>query len=147
MRKKFNHRTGAEVERAAQDAIGRQLRGMYSELMSQPLPESLISALRAIEGAEAYSLHLWKKICAVRPKSALAWERRRRLKPALYLMLGALLSCMGSWFLYRHFLFADALDPRFAGASGAILIGGVLLLIAGRGRLALSAERVLGGPN
>jgi hypothetical protein len=42
----------AQVERAAQDRIGRQLRTMYSALVRQPLPEKLLATLRAIDDAE-----------------------------------------------------------------------------------------------
>ena len=40
------------IDRAAQVAIGHQLRSMYSELLSQPLPEKLLSTLLAIEQAD-----------------------------------------------------------------------------------------------
>jgi Anti-sigma factor NepR len=40
------------IDRAAQVAIGHQLRSMYSELLSQPLPEKLLSTLLAIQQAE-----------------------------------------------------------------------------------------------
>jgi hypothetical protein len=40
------------IDRAAQAAIGRQLRSMYSELLSQPLPEKLLSTLLAIQQAQ-----------------------------------------------------------------------------------------------
>jgi Anti-sigma factor NepR len=38
----------AQIGRAAQDRIGRQLRAMYSELIRQPLPERLLSTLNSI---------------------------------------------------------------------------------------------------
>ena len=40
------------IDRAAQAAIGHQLRSMYSELLSQPLPEKLLSTLLAIQQAQ-----------------------------------------------------------------------------------------------
>ena len=40
------------IARATQVAIGHQLRSMYSELLSQPLPEKLLSTLLAIQQAE-----------------------------------------------------------------------------------------------
>ena len=40
------------VDRAARVAIGHQLRAMYSELLSRPLPEKLLSTLLAIEQAD-----------------------------------------------------------------------------------------------
>jgi len=40
------------IDRAAQVEIGHQLRSMYSELLSQPLPEKLLSTLLAIQQAE-----------------------------------------------------------------------------------------------
>jgi hypothetical protein len=49
---KAKHPTKARVDRVAQDMIGRQLRAMYSELLREPLPETLLSTLRAIERAE-----------------------------------------------------------------------------------------------
>jgi hypothetical protein len=39
-------------DRAAQAAIGHQLRSMYSGLLSQPLPEKLLSTLLAIQQAQ-----------------------------------------------------------------------------------------------
>ena len=42
----------AEIGRAAQDLIGRQLRAMYSELVRQPLPNRLLTTLNAIRVAE-----------------------------------------------------------------------------------------------
>jgi Anti-sigma factor NepR len=46
-----NPTTKAQLERAAQDRIGRQLRTMYSALVRQPLPEKLLATLRAIDDA------------------------------------------------------------------------------------------------
>jgi len=40
------------IGRAAQAAIGHQLRSMYSELLSHPLPEKLLSTLLAIQQAQ-----------------------------------------------------------------------------------------------
>ena len=40
------------IDRAAQAAIGHQLRSMYSELLGQPLPEKLLSTLLAIQQAQ-----------------------------------------------------------------------------------------------
>jgi hypothetical protein len=40
------------IDRAAQAAIGHQLRSMYSELLSQPLPEKLLLTLLAIQQAQ-----------------------------------------------------------------------------------------------
>jgi hypothetical protein len=46
------HPRKAHVDRATQDLIGCQLRTMYSELLAQPLPEKLLSALLAVQDAE-----------------------------------------------------------------------------------------------
>lgn len=40
------------IDRAAQATIGHQLRSMYSELLSQPLPDKLLLTLLAIQPAE-----------------------------------------------------------------------------------------------
>jgi Anti-sigma factor NepR len=52
MSKNPNHPRKAQVDRAAQDRIGRQLRAMYSDLAKQPVPEKLLATLRAFEEAE-----------------------------------------------------------------------------------------------
>jgi hypothetical protein len=56
MSKNSNRSTKPQVERAAQDHIGRQLRTMYSALVRQPLPDKLLAALRAIDEAEIGSM-------------------------------------------------------------------------------------------
>jgi hypothetical protein len=56
MSKNPNRSTKPQVERAAQDHIGWQLRTMYSALVRQPLPEKLLATLRAIEEAESGSM-------------------------------------------------------------------------------------------
>jgi hypothetical protein len=40
------------INRTAQAAIGHQLRAMYSDLVMQPLPEKLLTTLRAMQKAE-----------------------------------------------------------------------------------------------
>jgi Anti-sigma factor NepR len=40
------------LDRNTQELIGRQMRAMYSELVRQPLPEKLLSTLRAIPDAD-----------------------------------------------------------------------------------------------
>jgi Anti-sigma factor NepR len=52
MSKNPNHPRKAQVDRVAQDRIGRQLRAMYSDLLKQPVPDKLLATLRAFEEAE-----------------------------------------------------------------------------------------------
>jgi hypothetical protein len=52
MSKNPKHPRKGQIDRAAQDLIGDQLRAMYSDLLSQPLPDKLLSTFRKIEKAE-----------------------------------------------------------------------------------------------
>jgi Anti-sigma factor NepR len=52
MSKDPKHPGKGHVDRATQDLIGHQLRAMYSDLLSQPLPEKIASTLRTIGKAE-----------------------------------------------------------------------------------------------
>jgi hypothetical protein len=49
MSKRPKHPGKAQVDRAAQELIGRQLRAMYSQLLREPVPEALLTTLRSIE--------------------------------------------------------------------------------------------------
>ena len=52
MTKKPRQPRKAQVGLAAQEAIGHQLRAMYSEIVRQPLPDTLLTSFRAIDEAE-----------------------------------------------------------------------------------------------
>jgi hypothetical protein len=53
MSKNPKHPKKGHVDRATQDLIGQELRAMYSDLLSRPLPEKILSTLRTIEAEEA----------------------------------------------------------------------------------------------
>ncbi len=42
-----------KIDRPMQDKIGQELRAMYEELLRQPLPDKLTSALRALNDVQS----------------------------------------------------------------------------------------------
>ena len=56
----------AYLDRATQDRIGRELRVIFAEPFQQPLPDTLLGALRAIQDAEKGV----NRECAAAPKLA-----------------------------------------------------------------------------
>ena len=54
------------IGRHAQDRIGRELRGMYAGMVTQPLPDDLLTLLHAFEDAEAAQRRLRAAVQALR---------------------------------------------------------------------------------
>jgi hypothetical protein len=54
------------IGRQAQDRIGRELRVMYAEAVTQPLPDQLFALLQAFEDAEAAQRRLREAVAALR---------------------------------------------------------------------------------
>jgi hypothetical protein len=55
-----------KLDRAIQDRIGRELREMYAELFGAPLPQNLLSPLRALDEVEASRQRLSDTLEAMR---------------------------------------------------------------------------------
>ena len=58
--------SSATIGRHAQDRIGRELRAMYAEMLTQPLPGELIALLDAFEDAETAQARLRTAVRALR---------------------------------------------------------------------------------
>jgi hypothetical protein len=54
------------IGRKAQDRIGRELRVMYAEVVTQSLPNQLLALLQAFEDAEAAQRRLREAVAALR---------------------------------------------------------------------------------